>query len=155
MTVKGSLPGSTPLPPSPTTAWHSPMPYLFGGLAAMLGLIAFALLILACSYGRLSSRFRSVEGGRRDLERGNEKEGISSGDSHKVSNDKILVIMAGNHKPTFLATPVSGKASSSFVDKNGGFSDQLTRGTGVGDKFKQNGTSSHHLTTNEGEHEGT
>ncbi|RLN04365.1 protein GLUTAMINE DUMPER 3-like [Panicum miliaceum] len=36
------------------SAWHSPVPYLFGGLAAMLGLIAFALLILACSYWKLS-----------------------------------------------------------------------------------------------------
>ncbi|KAI3782161.1 hypothetical protein L2E82_12195 [Cichorium intybus] len=30
--------------------WHSPVPYLFGDLAAMLGLIGFALLLLACSY---------------------------------------------------------------------------------------------------------
>ncbi|KAJ6849790.1 protein GLUTAMINE DUMPER 5 [Iris pallida] len=37
-----------------SSTWHSPVPYLFGGLAAMLGLIAFALLILACSYWRLS-----------------------------------------------------------------------------------------------------
>lgn len=29
------------------STWHSPVPYLFGGLAAVLGLIAFALLILA------------------------------------------------------------------------------------------------------------
>ncbi|KAG0468619.1 hypothetical protein HPP92_017947 [Vanilla planifolia] len=42
------------------SAWHSPVPYLFGGLAAMLGLIAFALLILACSYWKLSG---FLEGG--------------------------------------------------------------------------------------------
>lgn len=44
------------------SAWHSPVPYLFGGLAAMLGLIAFALLILACSsFGDRSSK--GEEGG--------------------------------------------------------------------------------------------
>ncbi|EMS45822.1 hypothetical protein TRIUR3_28536 [Triticum urartu] len=39
---------------APHSPWQSPVPYLFGGLAAMLGLIAFALLILACSYWKLS-----------------------------------------------------------------------------------------------------
>ncbi|GMH13796.1 hypothetical protein Nepgr_015637 [Nepenthes gracilis] len=33
---------------------NSPVPNLFGGLAAMLGLTAFALLILGCSYWKLS-----------------------------------------------------------------------------------------------------
>ncbi|KAL6567841.1 hypothetical protein OROGR_001509 [Orobanche gracilis] len=45
--------------------WHSPVPYLFGGLAAMLGLIAFALLILACSYWKLSGARCIRESGRR------------------------------------------------------------------------------------------
>ncbi|EMS55522.1 hypothetical protein TRIUR3_12089 [Triticum urartu] len=39
---------------APHSPWQSPVPYLFGGLAAMLGLIALALLILACSYWKLS-----------------------------------------------------------------------------------------------------
>uniref|UniRef100_M8BL98 Protein GLUTAMINE DUMPER 3 n=1 Tax=Aegilops tauschii TaxID=37682 RepID=M8BL98_AEGTA len=39
---------------APHSTWQSPVPYLFGGLAAMLGLIALALLILACSYWKLS-----------------------------------------------------------------------------------------------------
>ncbi|XP_022751817.1 protein GLUTAMINE DUMPER 5-like [Durio zibethinus] len=104
--------------------WHSPVPYLFGGLAAMLGLIAFALLILACSYWRLSGRLDNNSEGadaERDIESG-EKEG----DSNKqvmVYEEKILVIMAGEEKPTFLATPVFTKASS-FGDKNGKFEDK-------------------------------
>nr|DAD43128.1 TPA_asm: hypothetical protein HUJ06_001358 [Nelumbo nucifera] len=48
--------------------WHSPVPYLFGGLAAMLGLIAFALLILACSYWKLSGQLEGGEDGERDAE---------------------------------------------------------------------------------------
>ncbi|TQD75795.1 hypothetical protein C1H46_038692 [Malus baccata] len=104
------------LPPTATTMgqqqqrspWHSPVPYLFGGLAGMLGLIAFALLILACSYWKLSSRSEDREGGERDLESGGgDKKGDGSNKSVKVFEEKILVIMAGNENPTFLATPVS------------------------------------------------
>ncbi|KAI3513939.1 hypothetical protein L1887_12180 [Cichorium endivia] len=102
-------------PSSPVTIqrspWHSPVPYLFGGLAAMLGLIAFALLILACSYWKISS-----EAGERDLEAG---DGDGDSDSKPgnqkeppVFEEKYLVIMAGQQKPTFLATPISSRASS-------------------------------------------
>ncbi|KAE8682539.1 Protein GLUTAMINE DUMPER 1 [Hibiscus syriacus] len=108
----------------PRSPWHSPVPYLFGGLAAMLGLIAFALLILACSYWRLSGRLDNHgEGGdaERDVESGeNEAESTKP---VKVYEEKILVIMAGEEKPTFLATPVCTKASS-FGDKSGKFEDK-------------------------------
>ncbi|KAG2263175.1 hypothetical protein Bca4012_080363 [Brassica carinata] len=87
----------------PHSPWHSPVPYLFGGLAAMFALIAFALLILACSYWRLSG---SAE---RDLEDGDD--GKSDGDTHKdrttAMPEKFLVIMAGDVKPTYLATPAN------------------------------------------------
>ncbi|KAJ8758691.1 hypothetical protein K2173_000412 [Erythroxylum novogranatense] len=102
-TVEASQPPSTMA--QPRSPWHSPLPYLFGGLAAMLGLIAFALLILTCSYWRLSGSLDSSQGGgQRDLESGDQNE---EGNSEKVYEEKILVIMAGNHKPTFLATPLS------------------------------------------------
>ncbi|XP_009363204.3 protein GLUTAMINE DUMPER 3 [Pyrus x bretschneideri] len=112
------------LPPTATTTgqqqqqrspWHSPVPYLFGGLAGMLGLIAFALLILACSYWKLSSRLEDREGGERDLESGGgDEKGDGSNKSVKVFEEKVLVVMAGNENPTFLATPVSvcSKAAS-------------------------------------------
>ncbi|XP_044464859.1 protein GLUTAMINE DUMPER 3-like [Mangifera indica] len=103
----------------PHSPWHSPVPYLFGGLAAMLGLIAFALLILACSYWKLSGYLESGENDNqeRDLEAG---EGKNDGENQKppqVFEEKILVIMAGELKPTFLATPMSSR-SSSFDDDN-------------------------------------
>ncbi|ESW08916.1 hypothetical protein PHAVU_009G085200 [Phaseolus vulgaris] len=96
-------------PPHPT--WHSPVPYLFGGLAAMLGLVAFALLILACSYWKISGGLQIEENGERNIENGGgEKQGDSENkESVRVYEEKILVIMAGDEKPTFLATP---KASS-------------------------------------------
>ncbi|KAB2627978.1 protein GLUTAMINE DUMPER 5-like [Pyrus ussuriensis x Pyrus communis] len=107
-------PPESSLQPTPTTMgqqqrspWHSPVPYLFGGLAAMLCLIAFALLILACSYWKLSSRLEDREGGEGDLESGDDEKGDGSNKPVKVFEEKILVIMAGNENPTFLATPVS------------------------------------------------
>ncbi|EXC18783.1 hypothetical protein L484_007156 [Morus notabilis] len=104
--------------------WHSPVPYLFGGLAAMLGLIAFALLILACSYWRLTGQMEAdrSEGQNRDIESGAGAEKDDAADSAdkslKVYEEKILVIMAGDENPTFLATPVCAKVSS-FGDGNG------------------------------------
>lgn len=79
--------------------WHTPVPYLFGGLAAMLGLIAFALLLLACSYWKFSRR---TDDGEKQTESG---EKVVA----KVFEEKILVIMAGQNNPTFLATPVAAK----------------------------------------------
>jgi hypothetical protein len=100
------------------SAWHSPVPYLFGGLAAMLGLIAFALLILACSYWKLSGY---LEGGAgRDDEDGSAANGVKPAASElppPIWEEKILVIMAGDVKPTYLATPMSSRASS-FGDRS-------------------------------------
>ncbi|KAL0330912.1 UNVERIFIED_CONTAM: protein GLUTAMINE DUMPER 3 [Sesamum angustifolium] len=96
--------------------WHSPVPYLFGGLAAMLGLIAFALLILACSYWKLSG---GEDGGQGDVESGAGEKGESNSDAKAlpVFEEKVLVIMAGDVKPTFLATPMSSRGSSSSNDE--------------------------------------
>lgn len=104
--------------------WHSPVPYLFGGLAAMLGLIAFALLILACSYWKLSGYLEGGDsaGGDRDIELGGEGFGEKP-KLHPVFEEKILVIMAGEVMPTFLATPVTSRASS-FGSNSSGTSEQ-------------------------------
>ncbi|KAL1210413.1 Protein GLUTAMINE DUMPER 1 [Cardamine amara subsp. amara] len=95
---------------TPQSPWHSPVPYLFGGLAAMLGLIAFSLLILACSYWRLSSS------GEEDSQNGggaNEEKESRSGDkaANGAYEEKFLVIMAGENLPRFLATPAMKKCT--------------------------------------------
>lgn len=106
----------TTMAPSSVTSqspWHSPVPYLFGGLAALLGLIAFALLMLACSFWKLSGY---LDGGSQ--EDGGSGEGdveAGAGEGGKpVFEEKILVIMAGEVRPTFLATPTVSSRSSSF-----------------------------------------
>ncbi|KFK27761.1 hypothetical protein AALP_AA8G425700 [Arabis alpina] len=94
-------------PTSFTHPWRSPVPYLFGGLAAMLGLIAFALLLLACSYWKLSLQTEDGD------DNGDAEKQTESGEKvvAKIYEEKILVIMAGQNTPTFLATPVVAKTS--------------------------------------------
>ncbi|GJV79181.1 glutamine dumper 2-like protein [Tanacetum coccineum] len=60
---------SAPMAPSP---WHTPVPYFFGGLAFVMGLIAFALLVLACSYWNLGHEDVESEG-ETDIEAGDSK----------------------------------------------------------------------------------
>ncbi|KAK8545124.1 hypothetical protein V6N13_066430 [Hibiscus sabdariffa] len=99
-----------------TSPWHSPVPYLFGGLAAMLGLIAFALLILACSYWKLSGYLDNDGDGSSGRADGDLEAGEGKRDDARlrpVMEPKVLVIMAGEVKPTFLATPINGSSSSS------------------------------------------
>ncbi|KNA15135.1 hypothetical protein SOVF_101040 [Spinacia oleracea] len=95
----------------PAAGWKSPVPYLFGGLAAMLGLIAFALLILACSYWKLSGYLDAGEDSGEVT--GDEKPKDSNSNATAVSYpSSILVIMAGEEKPTFLAMPATSRTSS-------------------------------------------
>ena len=126
-----SRPTPTSPPPAaaalPSSPWHSPVPYLFGGLAAMLGLIAFALLILACSYWKLSGY---LEGGAgRGDEDGSGADGAKPAASDlppPIWEEKILVIMAGDVKPTYLATPMSSRASS-FGDRSNKSDDEAEK----------------------------
>ncbi|KAB2075040.1 hypothetical protein E1A91_A07G200500v1 [Gossypium mustelinum] len=77
--------------------WNSPIPYLFGGIAAMLGLIAIALVILACSF-RESSRSSNDEA--------EEKPAKPTVDAMQLEMEpKIVVIMAGDENPTYIANP--------------------------------------------------
>ncbi|XP_074572044.1 protein GLUTAMINE DUMPER 2-like [Curcuma longa] len=98
------------------SAWHSPVPYLFGGLAAMLGLIAFALLILSCSFWHLSSYLDTGEPDPDAADSG----GDPSADHRKpdtadpalFAEERFLVIMPGDDAPTVLAIPISKPPSA-------------------------------------------
>ncbi|MED6136143.1 hypothetical protein PIB30_053333 [Stylosanthes scabra] len=111
-------PTTTPSPPSLSHTWHSPVPYLFGGLAAMLGLVAFALFILACSFWKLTAQSNHQEDQQQQQTSldGNPKETDECANKEQVKpyEEKILVIMAGHDMPTFLATPASAKCSSFY-----------------------------------------
>ncbi|KAK8648112.1 hypothetical protein V6N13_128874 [Hibiscus sabdariffa] len=99
-----------------TSPWHLPVPC---GLAAMLGLIALALLILACSFRKLSSYFENEGNGSAGQAEGDLEAREGKGDDARlrpVMEPKVLVIMAGQVKPTFLVTPI-GSSSRSFCWK--------------------------------------
>ena len=76
--------------------WNSPLPYLFGGLALMLTLIALALIILACSFKKAmtDSQSQNVE-----------EENLAKPAGYVMELEmepRIVVIMAGDEIPTFL-----------------------------------------------------
>ncbi|KAJ0800286.1 putative protein glutamine dumper [Helianthus annuus] len=107
-------PSSSPQVTIQRSPWHSPVPYLFGGLAAMLTLIAFALFILAYSYWKLSDETESRNDHERDIESENPYQ-ESKPEYYKaqpVFEEKYFVVMAGHTKPTFLATPISSRVTS-------------------------------------------
>ncbi|GAB4828021.1 hypothetical protein Ancab_034908 [Ancistrocladus abbreviatus] len=79
--------------------WNSPIPYLFGGLALIIGLIVMALLILACSYRKqrcLSSTHHNLQ-----------EIPVKLVNRDFDASPRLVVVMAGDDEPTYLATPVS------------------------------------------------
>ncbi|KAF3780789.1 GLUTAMINE DUMPER 4 protein [Nymphaea thermarum] len=97
------------------TAPHSPNPYLFGGLGIMLFLIAFALIMLACSNQKDA-----------DQESGDElPEKPKNVKSSTVDMEpRIVVIMAGDEKPTFIAKP-SSSVEGMLADQKNCYSYQI------------------------------
>ncbi|PWA58234.1 hypothetical protein CTI12_AA402130 [Artemisia annua] len=84
--------------------WHSPIPYLFGGLAMMLTLIAFALIILVCSYKKpYSSSTNSSPNSTPDQEKSSVPEFRM--ESSREMEPKIVIVMPGDINPTYLAKP--------------------------------------------------
>ncbi|OWM84695.1 protein GLUTAMINE DUMPER 6-like [Punica granatum] len=85
-----------------TPIWSSPIPYLFGGLGLVLILIAVALIILGCSYKKRSSSSQV------EVDDQLVKLAIQPLDMEP----RIVVIMAGDDKPTHLAKPVPPQAAA-------------------------------------------
>lgn len=83
--------------------WKSPLPYLFGSLGILLLLIVVALIVLACSFHqRLSSNSDQ------------EKSACPPPNNTIVEmSPRIIVIMAGDHKPTHIGVPTSDKSTQS------------------------------------------
>ncbi|KAL1563213.1 protein GLUTAMINE DUMPER 5-like [Salvia divinorum] len=77
--------------------WNSPIPYLFGGLALVMGVVALALLVLACSYKNSSS----------EEEPSSEKSVKAAPPLQPDVEPRIVVIMAGETNPTYLAKPIA------------------------------------------------
>ncbi|GAB2267463.1 hypothetical protein Dimus_002446 [Dionaea muscipula] len=128
-TFKPAAAEPAPLQEVQNWEWKSPMPYLFGGLAAMLGLVAFSLLIMACSYWKLSEYFDSIEAAAEGEsgDAGGGSAGAAANDTHKGQEDDekplaevpercILVIMAGEGNPTYMAMATPAWSCGSSFD---------------------------------------
>ncbi|CAL5023642.1 unnamed protein product [Urochloa decumbens] len=110
--------GGARLPAPAHSQFQSPVPYLFGGLAAMLGLIALSLLALACSYWKLSGSLLAAGEPPEDGDAGSRRRGdgkaAAAGEDGMAGDrwrDHVVVIMAGDERPTFLATPAAGRGA--------------------------------------------
>ncbi|KAI3669915.1 hypothetical protein L6452_41395 [Arctium lappa] len=103
-------PQNTTAAVSPTAAvsgfrWNSPIPYLFGGLALMLTLIACALIILVCSYKKPYSS--SSENSSENTAGDQEKQSVPEFrmELSPEMEPKIVIVMPGDINPTYLAKP--------------------------------------------------
>ena len=93
--------------------WSSPVPYLLGGVGSMIALIAFALILLACSYCKVSRGSNSEENNDSSVGSGEKDETLQNimlSCSEDTQLRKIVVIMAGNDTPTFIANPTFASA---------------------------------------------
>ncbi|KAK8716743.1 hypothetical protein V6N13_044045 [Hibiscus sabdariffa] len=75
--------------------WHSPLPYLFGGLAVVFGIIGIALLFLACSHRRSRPEFLHAK----------EEKNNETIEASASIEPRIVVIVAGDDHPRFVAKP--------------------------------------------------
>ncbi|XP_024541611.1 protein GLUTAMINE DUMPER 3-like [Selaginella moellendorffii] len=95
--------------------FQSPLPYMLAGLAAMVLLVVISLMILACSY--LRGYFSDSNGGSggssgSSSAPGSDPENPKAASLQALHNgfaaspEKIVVILAGQDKPTHLAQPI-------------------------------------------------
>ncbi|GAV60078.1 hypothetical protein CFOL_v3_03609 [Cephalotus follicularis] len=77
---------------------NSPIPYLFGSLALMMGLISLSLIILACSYRKPCLIPHAPSD---DIEKPAKQIELKQPEMEP----KIVVLMPGDAHPTYLAKP--------------------------------------------------
>ncbi|TYI18432.1 hypothetical protein ES332_A07G090400v1 [Gossypium tomentosum] len=74
-------------------------PALFGGVAVVLGLIVVAIVIIVCSYKKSPSNSSG------------EEDKAKQGGQQMEMASRIVVIMAGDQNPTYLANPMPSTSS--------------------------------------------
>ncbi|KAJ0245455.1 Protein GLUTAMINE DUMPER 6 [Hirschfeldia incana] len=92
--------------------WKSPIPYLFGGLFLLILLIALALLSLVCTNKKTPSSSSS-----NDTNPVGEEDDTGDNKAKSIMVEylpKIVVILAGEDKPSCLAVPVIPPPSSVY-----------------------------------------
>ncbi|GLJ43178.1 hypothetical protein SUGI_0896370 [Cryptomeria japonica] len=82
------------------SACEAPISYIFIGVASILALLLVGLIVLACSYWKRMTAFPFVR--YRNGSYRSESHGGSTKDENEEEG-KVMVIMAGHEKPTFMA----------------------------------------------------
>ncbi|GLJ43126.1 hypothetical protein SUGI_0894940 [Cryptomeria japonica] len=91
--------------------WLSPVPYLLGAVGSMIALIFIALIILVCSHWRNPSTSSQDDSNNTsdsnlgEINEGMKKKVLYCSEDNK--SDKVIVIMAGEVMPTFIAMPIT------------------------------------------------
>ncbi|KAI4366729.1 hypothetical protein MLD38_022570 [Melastoma candidum] len=83
-------------PSAPSQAWDDPVPYIYGCLAVLLILIAVPLSVLACYHARVALR---------GVPRGPDEEDKPEKVAVPDAEPKIVVVMAGEDVPSYIAMP--------------------------------------------------
>ncbi|ESQ32533.1 hypothetical protein EUTSA_v10005496mg [Eutrema salsugineum] len=91
--------------------WKSPIPYLFGGLSLLLLLIALALLSLVCTHKKSPS---SSSNNNDPIEEDDDAGDMEAKITMAEYSPKIVVILAGDDRPSCLAVPVIPPPSSIY-----------------------------------------
>jgi len=92
--------------------WHSPIPYVFGGLIVAMGLMVTALVVLACSH------CKSAEGNDNSISRVEAPAALVPLEREPTL---MVVIMAGDDKPSFLAKPFDAHNCSTRPLQSSGY----------------------------------
>ncbi|CAK9142996.1 unnamed protein product [Ilex paraguariensis] len=116
MRPANTIPTTSP----PFWRWSSPLLYLFISLALLLGLITIALIILFCSHRKQNSNS--------PIEAEEKPEAIKPTKAEADLAPTVVVIMAGDDKPMYLAAPGGDEfAGSHFAGFHfARFEDRLT-----------------------------
>ncbi|XP_062221252.1 protein GLUTAMINE DUMPER 6-like [Phragmites australis] len=116
----------------PPPFWSTPTPYLFIGFAVVMALIAVALAVLICSR-------RKEEEGPRSRGAGEEVMSVrvlTPLGREDAAMPKVVVVMAGDHAPSFLASAVpltsfAGAAKAQMPQYVGGGKDGAATATAM------------------------
>jgi hypothetical protein len=110
---------TAPYDASNSSLWKTPLPYVLGGAIIVMALILFTLSDLFCSHredsnnnGRYSEQVSTIRlghGSESTIEYGrkNEMREIYTPNYSDDKEEKLIVIMAGDELPSFIAMPTS------------------------------------------------
>ncbi|GLJ43161.1 hypothetical protein SUGI_0896050 [Cryptomeria japonica] len=92
----------------PNSLWHSPVPYLLGGVCVIVLLLAVAFILLLLSSLKIAHNGPSGNEGAHmiNIEDGEKNAETKLSGCDQKTVESVIVVMAGDEEPSFLATPI-------------------------------------------------